>query len=112
MRGLVKRWGRVLGADAHADEAAQKLAQWPEARNYSEWERNRWWSLIFEQRREHPILDQHLSILNPSCRQLSPLLDLFEHVMADGAIANGSREDVGGCDRILDREIDAHASDW
>ena len=57
-------------------------------------------------------MDGLLRRLNHSGRKHSSLLDLFQQRIDVFAAGKWACEDVGGRDRILDGEIDAHSPDW
>jgi hypothetical protein len=61
--------------------------------------------------RDDAVLNKYLDRLSHACRPLAPLLHGREVMRGDGPSAKRLREDVGGCDRVLDSKINADTAD-
>jgi hypothetical protein len=64
-----------------------------------------------DERRQHSVVDCLLRRLHDPRRQHSPVLHFVEQRIDVFAAGKRPCEDVGRCDGILDRKIDAHAAD-
>src|SRR5215510_13709573 len=99
----------VLGADTEADEPAGDAAQARIAAEQARDEGGRHRRGRAEHRTDHPVLDRELDPLRDARGPLASPLDARQVVERHATLAKRPGQDVGGGDRVLDREVDADA---
>ncbi len=103
----------MLGSDPDADEARRKPSQVREAGHEPKRERKRELPGATQDQhsRDHPLLHQQLEALGDPGRQLAPALHLAQMPARQLPLAQRHGQNIGGRNRILDREVDPDPTD-
>ena len=101
----------VFGAEAETDDAGGKAAQIGEASEHFERPGRRDGLRAIQHAANHAILYEDLQRLRGARWKSSALLDSEQVILSEHAVEELGRQDIGGGDGILNREIDSHAAD-
>lgn len=94
----------------HSYEACGEVSKGREASDDAEGERRSKWTLSAEYAIEETV-SENLESLSVANGGFAVVLDSFKIMHGGGAGDEGFGEYVGGCDRVLKRDIDADAAD-
>src|SRR5215813_1364283 len=101
----------MLGAKPEADQAGRNATQQCPLVEEPQSQRRREPLGALEYAPDHPVLDEELELLRGTGRELSTALDGAQILIAWGSLAKMRGQDVGRCDRVLNRQIYADPAD-
>ena len=101
----------VLRPEAHADDACRQPPQQREPPEHPHRERRLRRRGAAQHVADDAVLDRHLHALRHARRPFAPALHGAQVVQRRAALAQPRHQDVGGGDRVLDRQVDADAAD-
>src|SRR5271166_1317008 len=102
----------MLGAKSHSDRSRRDSPQDRPSSHQLQNPRKREPLIAAEHATDKSILYENLQALRHAGRKLAPSLDLAQSVDANRSFAQSRGEDIRGRDRVLNREVDSHLSDW
>ena len=111
-RGWHFRRLQMLGAKSQSDRSRRDSPQhWP-ASKLLQHPRKREPLIAAEHAADKSILYENLQALRHTGWKFAPSLNLAQCVDTNRSFAQPRGEDIRGRDRILNREVDSHPSDW
>ena len=101
----------MLGPKSHPNHSRRNPAQHrpPSHQLQKSWKRRP--LMTREQAADESILDENLQPLSHAGGKLAAGLDFAQRIDADWLSAQARGENIGGRDRVLNREVDSHPSD-